>query len=253
MYTADGLILSCGRTGTTYINSLLNQKIENCVVLQEPPPSRSLFMMTNAAERKIPLGSIAFSAYKKTRNDWYKKAGDKTLLEINPFLIGLSPFLKPENIKHGIVHIVRRPADWIESTLNFGGYKWLSYITPRMPFAHERPSDKKFFEWNRLTVYEKFAWRWRHRNSQIEKVKKSGIPYLLVKYEDIFKEGEFNRDIFIEMINHLGLKNFKPDDFEYPQKKINSSASNPELKKHKVIETKEMIEIYGSLAKKYGY
>lgn len=246
----DGLILSCGRTGTTYMTEALNQNpTQNpFLVAQEPRPSRSIYMLSNMAY-------LCPRAHDWARRIFYasraKLNREKPYIEINPFLTGIAADFSKEDITNGVVHIVRDPVTWVESVMAFGGYSWRSFITPYIPFAHEKPSIAGT-GWYGLSLPEKMAWRWLDRNLRIKALAEKDVPYLLVRYEDIFKNKKPDPEILQRIFHHVGGVNVDFSALQLVQEKVNASRSSKKVKLDESMRAK-IYKITQTLAAEYGY
>ncbi len=219
---AYALVLSGGRTGTTYLTELMQKAYPRALVLQEPIPSRSLWMLSNAADWGFPTRELALRIFWTTRRSWLRRNGNYSrLVEINPFLTPYAHLLRPEHGNPRILHIVRHPFTWVSSILAFKAHGWRAHFVPHLPLAHGRPREAAEF-WSGLTDVERFAWRWKKINERIESCGRNGLSYLRIRYEDMF---ERDRPVFETMraaIEHLGMDaSLLPADVFCLSKRVN--------------------------------
>ena len=121
-------VLSSGRTATTYLTALLQNGSSEFDCFQEPFPGWFFQIMSNlAAAGKLPaaLRGPVKSAFLSFRQKLKKKCRTSKLVEINPFLYGLGPVLNDAVGPFHLIHMVRHPFGFIQSSLNFkpGGLK----------------------------------------------------------------------------------------------------------------------------------
>ena len=220
------LILSAGRTGTTYLAQLLEALYEEAAVLQEPIPSRSIYMLLNAADYGWPTRRMAFELYQLSRRLWSSQTRASKIIEINPFISGLAPQLVPSQSGKKVLHIVRHPYSWISSMMVFKGYSWRAFVTPFLPFVYGKPTMHQS-SWRALSTPEKFAWRWIDVNQNIMATADAGFLYKRVKYEDLFGNPESRYIAITEILKYFGLNTNGISEYLLQQsKKVNSAPAD---------------------------
>jgi hypothetical protein len=179
------LLLSSGRTGTTFLTDVITIHHPHVKVLQEPIPSRTIYMMANANDYGLPLRKSAYFLYRISQFIWRLNA-NADYIEVNPFVSPIAQLLKPDKRMQKILMMVRHPYAWIESMLKFKGYSWRAKVTPLLPFVYSKPSINLGI-WNKLDPIEKFAWRWVILNENIIKCRENGFEMMVIRYEDLYK------------------------------------------------------------------
>lgn len=250
------LILSAGRTGATYLVTVLTDAYPDIRVLGEKEPARSVLVLNNLADLELPLASVLAARVvpwlvHRSRQGFRKRWVDEHIVEINPFFSGLGHKLEVVGANR-IIHIVRHPVDWVHSAIGFGSYSWRRPIVPYLPLARERPpiGDRT---WRNMSETERFAWRWRRRNSRIrEFCNGTDTPVLVVKYEDLFQGNEANIDTLRHMLGHIGL-----DPGKLTPQLVPASKINPTLSRHRSSapdhDAERIMRICSDEAMKYGY
>jgi len=225
------LFLSTGRTGTKFLASILRNTVPNADVFHEAGERSRLI---NILSHSNLAGATPFtfiikaweSAIEKPlkasqgTRDFYIDANNHIY-----YLVVNKPELYPA-LK--VIHIVRDPRTYIRSHLNWShsrGKSFLAnYLTPFWQPAAYMVGEMKIKDWLRLSKLERFAWVWNFKNLYINKVEDSAIPYLRIRFEDLFS-AEDAVLTFQRIIEFLGLKDLEPDE-AYFQKAINVSKSD---------------------------
>jgi hypothetical protein len=177
-------ILSAGRTGTSFLAAVCPALVPGRAFLQEAPPARRIFMLSNAAAAGLVPADWAERLFLRDRARRLARAAGE-IVEINPFLVPLAPRLAELVRPLRIVHMVRDPRSWIHSMANFKAAGWRRPLIDWVPFAQTvHPAARP--EWRRLDPIRRYAWRWRLANEQIEAAREGAAHYALVRYEDLF-------------------------------------------------------------------
>lgn len=89
-----------------------------------------------------------------------------------------------------ILHIVRDPRTYVRSHLNWARHRPQSFVANYLiPFWQPNPfllKEMSLRRWLLLSLFEKFCWVWDFKNRYIETLANSEIPYLMVRFEDLF-------------------------------------------------------------------
>jgi len=185
------VILSTGRTGTMFFADLLKTLLPNVDVYHEAGERSRLiniFMhayLSGLLPRNVPIWA------------WQQAIAPNLYHRMNPNYIDSNNHIYtfvpefPElysNLK--VIHIVRDPRTYVSSHINWARHRPKSFIANHIvPFWQPNAyllKQMPFKEWILLTPLERFAWIWDFKNNFIKQLENSGIPYLLVRFEDFF-------------------------------------------------------------------
>ena len=250
-------ILSTGRTGTVFFSRLFGNLYPEVDAYHERGISRPVQILTNLyfdglIPRQGPI--LAWKIFKGREVARCKKPYH---LDANSFLYGISsvaPDLIP-GLK--VVHIVRDPRTYVTSHLNYARYKKSSFIANYLvPFWQPSPllsgkiPMKKCLSLSRL---EKYAWIWDFKNKVIESIENTEIPYLRIRFEDIFNtinpEENFSRMTdFIGLPRQSNVREF----FNRPENQAPKDHIH-EWTEWEPTQCLQLQEICGNLMTKYGY
>jgi hypothetical protein len=252
------LVLSAGRTGSTFLDHLLKRLYPEVCVLAEREPARLLRTLDNIRLLEIPTLSegarrMAQNWYLSSRLAWLRRLEpNRLLIEINPFLAGLGPDLAVLEAGPSL-HMVRHPVAWVRSAVSFGSYSWRRPIVPFIPLARERPA-LAMRDWRQWSDVERFAWRWVVRNAAILDYAHARPPQMhrLCRYEDLFPQGTVNLEEARNVVAHLGL-----DPSRVTADTLSRDLVNPSHQRHAVTidkaEEARIMKICGGTAASLGY
>lgn len=185
-------ILSAGRTGTTFLASVCPALTPDLVYVQEPPRSRTTFMLANAATAGLIARDRAEGLFMRRRTRLLAGDARSSYVEINPFLAPLAPRLPDLVDPLRVVHMVRDPRSWVPSMANFKAWGWRRTVIDWVPFAQTvHPAARA--TWGRLDDIRRYAWRWRLANEQIAACAERCRDYVVVRYEDLFSGNPASR------------------------------------------------------------
>lgn len=204
-------ILSTGRTGTVAIARDINRRAGNATALHEPRPRTPLRILGGLAmERRVPkwLMRAVWEAV-HIINSSHKA---RLIVEINVARLGLAPYVAQIDPDARFLHIVRNPADYIQSGVNFGATRMKRFVNWTVPGwepgAVRREAQARI---GRVGVNGavsseaiRLAVRWKLVNEFYGALGASlGARYKLVQFEDIFQGRIANYE---EAISWLGVE-----------------------------------------------
>ena len=195
------LILSTGRTGTTYLCLAFNEVGKNMLALQEPLPSRYIYLSANASNRFLADASLALRWYEKGLRKRLNGAGDAAYIEFNPYLCPFAEKLHLIAEDLHVVHIVRDPRTWVPSQLDFGAYGFNRHFIDWIPF--NMPGDtRRYREYGsgKISKTQQVIWRWSDFNRRIDSLSDKVTRYFRVRFEDLFSNDESMARINNELI-----------------------------------------------------
>ena len=217
-------LLSPGRTGTTFLYRVLPKLVPEVRIVQEPPHSRAILILGNAAMAGIMPSSAAIGVFlaARRRQAATLRAGH-CRLEINPLLLPITDRLPELAEGLRVIQMVRDPRDWIVSIANFGAAGWRRPMDG-WPFTHTiHPLVRR--DWSRLDVIRRGAWRWRFAYEQIGRCLEGAADSTTVRYEDLFAADEELRLRSIQQIISIVSPETRVDPAEVPwDDRINPSA-----------------------------
>jgi len=214
--TPSIIIVSGGRTGTTYFADLLGKIMENCVALHEPgaikwktldrlPWTMQKFGFFNITLKKIlhRWGISSISNGRIYGRLTEEQAVGRILEERRQFIDGLQCAVYAESSYHyygiidilprafenlKVVLIVRDGYDWVRSHMNKRDWYAVGDIHRWMGMRLEPcPADGAYYDnWRHMSQFEKTCWSWTKINScALEGVERISQGRLF-RFEDLF-------------------------------------------------------------------
>ena len=251
--------LSTGRTGTKYLAELFShcgQKSINSV--HESRYSRIFNIIGTMYRSGFISENFVRHTWKSLKTNHKSINEYDTYIDFNNHLYAIANIIQSEQNNLRLIHIVRDPRTYIRSHINWSTYRLKSYIANRLtPFW--QPSGALIgqytrTEWSRASRIEKYAWIWNYKNRLIESYKDMGIPYLFIRFEDLFASEILLRSNVEKMSSFIGID--MPSDINADKyMPVNSSkiyineAYVPRYESEYVIVNK----ICGDLMQKYNY
>lgn len=216
-------ILSTGRTGTNFLADYF-ALYPDCISVHEPEKSYRFRILSNMKARNLASSKFIINELQASRKLILSDKTSNHYIESNNFLFGLSAELNQVFPNSRIVHIVRKPEDYIQSHLKHGAFegtkKWANRLVPFwfMNVNHFFP------EYSNLTEHEQLALRWIKVNELIENhCLNCQLPYQLFLFEDLF--GENNRRYFEQLHDFTAIEFLEKPFQELINQRINSSKN----------------------------
>ena len=196
-------ILSTGRTGTTFLYRFLNRHFQALACYQEPAPSWIFRLYANLCAVRQPspwIEALMRKYFIRSRTRLGKAKSGPLYIEINPFLYGSGAMLTELDKSVRILHMVRHPAGYIESSLNFNpqGWRVLFKNFPVWNLNVSKAWRDKNIPWQRLSDIEKKAWQWVYINHKLKSYASLAAGYLRVRFEDLFESDAATRRLFLK-------------------------------------------------------
>jgi hypothetical protein len=242
-------VLSAGRTGTVFLERLINEQLDGVVACHEPAATRYQMILANV-RNDLGLGSgLLKRIFESSRRRRVERAGG-IYVEINPFLSPMTDLLSGSGSGCGlrIVHMVRDPASWAVSISTFKASTRFRRLIDYVPFAKPYPAPRPK-GWGALGEYERALWRWRWCNERISSLHSTATAYSLVRYEDLFSgKAELETEALGKIAQTLGL----PGDLVATDDAM-SARANPSKGSGPDIDLSATRRICGDLARTYGY
>lgn len=240
-------ILSAGRTGTVFLEGLINRQFGQGSAVHEPSPTRYQMMLANLRNDWHVGAGLLDIAFRRSRDRRVAKA-PSPYIEINPFLCAMTDLLPAAGKDLLVVHLVREPGDWAASMSSFKASTRFRGVIDYIPFAKPYPSPRPS-GWRNMPDIERALWRWRWCNSRIGDLESQCTKYVRVRYEDIFSSDPHSVERVLRSISaSLDL----PDALKFDPNDLLIRA-NPSDRGVKRPEKAIVDDICGDLASQYGY
>ena len=226
--TQPVIIISTGRTGTSFFSHIIGKLYPEATAYHQRGFSRPIQIFTNMYfEGLIPKKVLIFTwnSFKAKEITTCEKAFH---VDANCFLYGIVS-LAPELFSgFKVIHIIRDPRTYVTSHLNYAKFWPTSFVANYFvpfwqpnPFLTRRIPWKKFFSFSR---FERYAWIWSFKNEVMESLEQIDIPYLRVRFEDIFNS-DTPVDAFYQITDFIGLPR-KHDIHGYFSQPVNQAPKN---------------------------
>jgi len=253
------LILSTGRTGTKFLAKTLQVILPHADVFHEGGErSRLINILSHAHLAGFFPRQGPVLAWRMAIQPALTRAQQNTTIYIDAnnhlYVFGTgNPGLYP-NLK--IIHIVRDPRDYIRSHINWSKSRLKSFIANYLvPFW--QPSgfllgEYSWADWSGLNRLERYAWIWSYKNRLIQQMEMSQVPYLRIKFEDLFG-GKDPGSTLADMLDFIGF-NAPGDLNDYFARTINASKQHiPTWPEWTGSTCQRINAICGELMRSYGY
>jgi hypothetical protein len=241
-------IMSTGRTGTKFFATFFNAH-PDIYAVHEPRPSWRLRMWSSAYMQGDVQKEKMAMVMRGMRHKLLDDVKEKIYMESNPFITGFASILPQVFDSPTIIHIIRDPRDYVQSSLNHGTSIGLKNIANRyLPYWYTKTSSSSSRKSG--SIMFKVAEFWTAINTYIEN--NSGKEYYAFKFEDIFGDDE-NAIKKLEKI--VGVDMSKIRKTVTTKEKVNKS-------KHSVLKSwqdwtpqqcAEIDKLCSPLMQKYGY
>lgn len=240
-------VLSAGRTGTVFLERLMNRKIEGVVARHEPSETRYQMMLANLRNDWGIGHRLLACLFERSRSRRNAAAGP-CYVEINPFLCPMTDLVPRQGHALRIVHVVRDPAEWAGSITSFKASSRFRRVIDYIPFAKPYPAPRPE-GWRAMDEYERALWRWNWCNARIAMLRDACDAYLLVRYEDLFSPDEATR---LETLRIIGETLALPGPLvaSAAEMDLRANAFNDSSRR---FDRKAAQRICGQLARTYGY
>lgn len=204
-------LLSTGRTGTTFMGTVLN-RAPGLVARHEPQPD-CFDLGVKFGEGRAPVGFVRRIL---RANRWWvpnllKENNARIYFESNQYLFSLVPVLQDIFPGSKFIRVVRDGRDVVRSFFARDLYASSSkYDYPRPDRIEEEPWGD---EWEEMTRFERIAWYWQFKDRYIQN-SLTDLPSdsaLNLKFEDIYDESR-NYPGMRSLLGYLGIEdvNWKP-------------------------------------------
>lgn len=257
-----GLVVSGGRTGTSFFAEKLPILIPGSIGFHEPETIHKGRVMSDAAfvlrefgfyhgvigklrntrgvrslSHKAITGQFSRSQliehFDYQRREFYEGKAANLVIEANYGFYGVLDILPNIFANYRVAAVIRDPATWIDSylkrnTAQYGRNDWISRLGLRITPADI--GDNATAElWPNLAVAEKLAWFWNLLYGCIEAASDTDKDIRIFRFEDLFLSSnreEYIRQLATFMAGASALSpitTFPPDLFG---KRINASRAN---------------------------
>jgi hypothetical protein len=239
-------VLSAGRTGTMFLETLVKTHCPDVSIEHEPSPSRYLMMLGNLRNDFHLMSGV--TRRMATRHQANVHAGPSHHIEVNPFLCAVTDLLPHPTRPLRIVHMVRSPGAWAQSMTTFKASTKYRHVIDYVPFAKPFPAPRPM-GWRGLSPFEKSLHRWNWCNKRIAALKDVAEAYTVVRSEDLFSgDAALRENAVTRMVSVLNLT--LPDgltDGDFGQR-VNPSPDGVDLR-----DAEAERRICGAVAAGFGY
>jgi len=206
--TIPVLIISTGRTGTVFFAELFRDVYPEVAAYHERGVSRPIQILTNAHFAHLfPLKGLEY-AWRFLKGREISTCPRLFHVDANCFLYGLAGLAPRLYPGLRVVHIVRDPRTYVTSHLSFMRQRRRSFIANYLvPFWQPNPFLVGELDWKMLFTlsrFERFCWIWDFKNRVMGSLEGTQIPYLLVRFEDVFQSENPEKE-FDKITDFIGL------------------------------------------------
>lgn len=155
------LITSTGRTGTTWLATLLN-RVSHCRVAHEPIPAEQC---AHVEALQQPDAADDYLAAFRLREIAWRLSDDTSEVygEVNGALRRHVAALRQQLPQLRVLHIIRHPRDVLMSMLNRGALSESDLVYRRLQRPHGVAAD----EWARMDRFARLCWLWAADNAYL--------------------------------------------------------------------------------------
>jgi hypothetical protein len=254
----SAVILSTGRTGTMFIAQTLQAFAPEAEVFHEAGERSRLINILSHAHLSgfipitIPLrmwSMVIGADLIACQKEYYIDSNNHIYA-----LVSLKPDIYP-GLK--VIHIVRDPRTYVRSHINWSRHRLKSYIANYLtPFWQPNGfmvGEISFFQWRRLSRFQRFCWIWDFKNRMIEKITINNIPYLRIRFEDIFL-GSNPETHLNKILDFIGMPHVIYENHWF-SKPINPGvkSSFPTWQSWTRQMCNQLVDLCGDTMNRYGY
>lgn len=251
------LILSTGRTGTNFFANLFQSSYSDQVESHHVSAHSALInILTNMNLCHLaPRFGVVF-LWRLLKAKELDKCTRPIFMDSNNLLYALpliAPTLYPD--LH-VIHIVRDPRDYVRSHMNWAKHRPKSWIADRLiPFWQPNGvlcDGISPGRWMRMSKLERFSWVWSFKNRLLEKIAGSRIPYLRIRFEDVFSTTE-PEPVFQRILAFMGIEGKTPGVEVFEEKRNTSTKGMPHWRDWESADCRKLAALCEPLMARYGY
>lgn len=283
------LIVSGGRTGTSFLGRRASSLIDDCDSFHEPD------VWYGAADPRSWRAVVAFGPYhavlgkvlrrtgmlalsyrycsghwsaEKTaaavirqRKRFYGRSSAGLVLESNYQWFGLLPLLPRVFKSYRVLAIVRDPRSWVRSWLDYGGHHdetdmLVQYGGRRL--SPEVVGEGHLFDWSRMDTFQRLCWDWAFVARQLMQAASTDPRIALVRFEDLFLAPDAERsmtralEVIADFGDHRYVVKVPPGAL---QARVNASAATEPTAWHSWSASQRsfLLEVCGEAMAQLGY
>jgi len=250
--TRTAFVVSTGRTGTLFLAEYFQNNYDHVIALHEPFPSYVTAWCANAyLAGALPKWALTAS-YHLERDHILRRITPQTRLYLDAtwWLSSFLDVLDRLADDPVIFHVVRDPREFVRSAHNKGSHSgWKRLVNMTVPYTY--PPVRRVSGSRRVSSVGKSAAKWVLINQYIADHAKRYPHYHLIKFEDIFGEGNTGLRCMCDVLNlpYLESGEVSPSEKLNPgrQKKMDRWQQWP------AEHCRELHEITAPLMQEYGY
>jgi len=246
------LILSTGRTGSTFISKGLSDSVDNRTIEHQITGSRIINVLGNlVCAQRLSLPKAKLVSNGLLGFDLQVSTSDP-LRSMLLYAQLQSKEMRPDVL---IVHVIRDPRDFVTSFMNWKNQSLKRRILHHVvPFWQPSPwlaGEISFYKRFEMNKFEHFCWIWNYKNRLFEKLERY-FNYQRFKFEHLFNDSREAEDERQDLFLFLGTK--MDDVIIHKEEKINSSKGSFDSWSSWTPEQAALLDKHcGELMKKYGY
>ncbi len=251
------VVVSTGRTGTIFFARLLAELYPQVSSHHEYGWSRPVQILSNMYFARLIPKSLLVLGWKFFKGKDLIACQKPVWIENNSFLYGLIAVAPEVYPGVRVLHLVRDPRTYVTSHLNFSRFRPTSFIANYFvpmwqpsPFLTGEIPWKEYFTFTR---FQRFCWIWDFKNRVIRRLESSGVPYLRMRFEDIFY-AENPEQVFAEIADFFGLPRVTNIGQRFRQP-VNAAPKNsfPEWPEWTPAQCAQLDTLCGKQMREFGY
>lgn len=155
-----------------------------------------------------------------------------------------------------VIHIVRDPRDYVRSHMNWARHRPKSWIADRLiPFWQPNGAlcgGIPLGRWMRMSRLERFSWIWSFKNRLLEQIAGTGIPYLRIRFEDIFCTRR-PEPTFRQILDFIGIEGETPTVTVFTEKRNAGTEGALRWQGWPSADCRKLATLCEPLMSRYGY
>lgn len=281
------LVVSGGRTGTTFLGRSVSEIVPRAVSVHEPDVWPGLTGEALSRIREFGLrhmvidrlrgksgmrhlslqrlrGEIsvdeAAAEIRRQRADYYRSMPEPLVVESNYQAFGVLPAFRKGFAEAKIIGLVRHPTTWVASQLDYGTRRGSRDRLQAWGQTRVRPEmigDEFDARWDEMSRVERLCWDWLAINRSLVRAAERDPTIRIFRYEDLFladdRESNFRRflDFLTDFEDHSYHYSLSARDLESrinPRPNRETSSEAEGARFHRAVR-----EICGDLMPAFGY
>jgi len=211
------LVVSTGRTGTGFLAHFIAEHFPQCCAHHIAPRSEWANVLSNAHLAGLLPRRAFVSASRQLLKPTLERCRAPFYVDCNNHLFALAPLAPELYSELRVVHVVRDPRTYVRSHMNWARHRRKSFIANHLlPFWQPNGylvGEISARRWYRMSRFERFCWIWDYKNRLIARLGSSHVPYLRVRFEDLFESPRRSAEA-IRVLAFIGLPELENEVLE---------------------------------------